>query len=517
MSSIMLDRSIPKILASLKGLITDQNNLLTEVETIVPSTLTADSRVVSEASIFVAINGASIDGHTFIEKAIDGGAKLIVAERFNKQQLEKAQKEKVYLVSVGNSRLAYTKLCFEWWGNPQNQLKTAAITGTNGKTTVATLLWQLLNKSGIKADLLSTAGKVINGISYEAKLTTADPFELAKDFHECLLAGSSVVVMEASSHALDQERVAAINFDVAGFTNISRDHLDYHGTMEAYANAKYKLFKNLASNALAVINADDEFAQLMAKTAAKVCLFSFDEENENSRVDIACRLLGMSPEGMKFTMGSYVLNTHLIGAFNARNIVTAWQMAKFLGANESLMEKATEHLLPAAGRMEFIGFAKNSDVLPLVIVDYAHTPDAMENTLSAIHTILDHNRKLWVIFGCGGDRDRGKRPEMAAISEKYANHIVLTQDNPRTEDPNQIITDIVKGFSNKEAVNVVINRKEAIAFAIEKASANDLVIILGKGHETYQEINGVRHHFDDCEEALLALEARSQQASMEAN
>jgi len=514
--SATISRTVKSLLPAINNLVIDNYDYSTLYQDIDFSVLTTDSRVVSEGAIFVAINGAKVDGHEFIEQAIYSGASLVIAEVFTDAQKAVAKMQSARLVKVGNARLAYAKLCFQWWGNPQHQVKTAAITGTNGKTTVATILWQLLNKAGIKADLLSTAGKVIDGKKTEAKLTTADPFELAKDFYSCLSAGAKVVVMEASSHALDQERVAAIEFAVAGFTNLSRDHLDYHGTMEAYANAKYKLFKNLNSSAVAVINGDDKYASFMAKTLEKVCQFSF-EKKPNKDISIACAMLGMSPEGMEFTMGSTLLKTHLIGAFNARNIVTAWQMAKVLGADELLMQEATEHLLPAAGRMEFISFAKDSKVLPLVIVDYAHTADAMDNTLSAINSILNENRKLWVVFGCGGDRDRGKRPEMAAVSEKHAHFIVLTQDNPRTEDPHQIVSDILKGFANKEGVNVIQSRKEAIEYAIAHATANDLIIILGKGHETYQEINGVRHHFDDCEEALVALEARSQQLNEEAN
>lgn len=515
-SATTFDRSAQALVNAIDKLIIEELNYGSDAKNAVYKALTSDSRTIAESTIFIAINGATVDGHQFIEKAIDGGAKLIVAENLTVAQKNLAKAHNVSLIKVGNTRLAYTKLCFQWWGNPQLVLKTAAITGTNGKTTVATILWQLLNKAGIKADLLSTAGKVIDGQKTDSKLTTADPFELAKDFHQCVATGAKVVVMEASSHALDQERVAAIQFDVAGFTNLSRDHLDYHGTMEAYANAKYKLFKNLSVSAVAVINADDEYAPLMAKTAAKVVSFSFDNKplNEHS---IHCAMIGMRPEGMEFTMGTQQINTHLIGAFNARNIVTAWQMALVLGANELQMQEATIHLLPAAGRMEFIGFAKNSTVLPLVIVDFAHTPDAMENTLSAIHSILDEQRKLWVIFGCGGDRDRGKRPEMAAIAEKYADFAVVTQDNPRTENPEQIMADIVKGFKNEAAVSIIQSRKEAIVYAINKAAANDLIIILGKGHETYQEIEGVRHHFDDCEEALIALEARSQQLNVGTN
>jgi UDP-N-acetylmuramoyl-L-alanyl-D-glutamate--2,6-diaminopimelate ligase len=512
--SISLNRTKASLLVSIADLVNEQFDFSSVSNEKTFELLSSDSRVISKNSIFVAIHGETVDGHTFITQAIDNGADLVIAEVFTEDQKTHAKANKVDLVKVGNTRLAYTKICFQWWGNPQNNLKVAAITGTNGKTTVATILWQLLNKAGIKADLLSTAGKVINGIKTTSRLTTADPFELAKDFSTCLEAGSQVVVMEASSHALDQERVAAIQFSVAGFTNLSRDHLDYHGTMEAYANAKYKLFKNLNSKAVAVINADDEYAQLMAKTAAKTCLFSFKDEPSDN-VDISCSVKGMSPEGMTFIMGDFELKTHLIGAFNAKNIVTAWQMAKVLGADEKLMQDATEHLLPAAGRMEFIGFAKDSKVLPLVIVDYAHTPDAMDNTLSAIHSILDKDRKLWVVFGCGGDRDRGKRPEMAAVSQKYAHFVVLTQDNPRTEDPSQIMNDILQGFSDRDTVQVIQSRKEAIIYAVQKAAANDLILILGKGHETYQEIDGIRHHFDDCEEALIALEARSQQLQKE--
>jgi UDP-N-acetylmuramoyl-L-alanyl-D-glutamate--2,6-diaminopimelate ligase len=309
--------------------------------------------------------------------------------------------------------------------------------------------------------------------------------------------------MEVSSHALDQQRTVAIDFDVAVFTNLSRDHLDYHGSMQAYAEAKYLLFKNLRPSATAVINADDNYAELMAKTAAQTQLFSFKNLVE---ANVHARIKEIGSAGMTVEVQDISLQTRLIGRFNAQNLVAAILAAKALGINESNMEGASPGLVPADGRMQFVSI-EDSEFLPLVVVDYAHTPDAMENTLAAVHEILEKGKSLSVIFGCGGDRDRGKRPEMAAIAERYAHKIYVTEDNPRTEDSDQIFSDILKGFSSDASYSVIRSRKEAIQKAITQASEHEILLILGKGHETYQEIGTTRHHFDDREEARSALRA----------
>lgn len=467
--------------------------------------LTSDSRKVVDRGAFVAIKGHAADGHAYLGKALDAGARLLVAESFPAGLEEKAALAKCTLIRCANTRRAYALMCFAWFGQPQQQLRVIGITGTNGKTSVATLTWQLLNAAGIQADLLGTAGKNIGGKAIEAKLTTADPFELAADFAAAREAGSQAIVMEASSHALDQHRTDAIDFDVAVFTNLSRDHLDYHGSMQAYAEAKYRLFKNLKPKAVAVINADDTYADMMRKTAAKVVDFSFEGKEAVHQV----HLLESQADSTVIKMGHKTLSFRLVGLFNAKNMVAAWLAAQAIGANEAQMEGALPGLVPASGRMELVEL-QTSDDLPKVIVDYAHTPDAMDNTLAAIHEILSQQQRLVVIFGCGGDRDRGKRPEMAAVAQKYADLVVVTDDNPRTEDPQQIFADIAKGFNPNFSYQLIQDRAKAIAETIKKAQSNDVIMILGKGHETYQEIGGARHHFDDREEARKALESLSQ-------
>lgn len=474
------------------------------------SSLTSDSRKVIEGALFVAIKGSTIDGHDFIAEVIENNVAALVVETIHPSVKKDCIEKGVSIIELGNTRLAYTKLCFSWWGNPQKEIKAAAITGTNGKTTVATLLWQLLNKSGIKADLLSTAGKIIGPKQSASSLTTSDPYELAQDFRTSVDLGTQVLVMEASSHALDQHRVAGIDFITAAFTNLSRDHLDYHGTMEAYANAKFILFKHLKKHALAVINADDEYASLMAQTAAKKCMISFEPIHAHFDINVYCRIKSISAKGMQLSMNDRELNTSLIGAFNAKNLVMAWQMAAYIGADEALMEVAVPGLVAAAGRMEHIGI-DSPDVLPHVIVDYAHTSDAMENTLAAVHQVKGSDQQIWVVFGCGGDRDRGKRPVMASTAAKFGDKVIFTNDNPRSEQPTQIFEDMAKGMAEGFEYQIIEDRAKAIKDSIFEAKSNDIVMILGKGHETYQEIQGQRHHFDDREWAKKALEERSVQ------
>jgi UDP-N-acetylmuramoyl-L-alanyl-D-glutamate--2,6-diaminopimelate ligase len=388
-------------------------------------------------------------------------------------------------------------------GDPAQKLTVIGITGTNGKTTVATLLWQILTKLGKKASLLGTVEKRINTSIFKSRLTTADPIELAADMKQMVGAGSEYLVMEVSSHALDQERGLGIPFNIAVFTNLSHDHLDYHETMAEYASAKKKLFNSLDDKSWAVTNADDPKGLWMVDTTpANVLSFSFEDKGLLKAAIISSDAAGMtlSLDGTEFT-------TPLVGHFNACNVIEALLSCTALGLDGASVTNALSDCHGAPGRMERVNKPENIGSEPIVFVDYAHTPNALENVASTLKELKTRGQKLTILFGCGGDRDKKKRPEMAKIAERLADNVIVTSDNPRSEDPDTIINDIMEGFSKPENVRRITERDEAIRYAIEKSGKKSIVLIAGKGHETYQEIHGERIHFDDREIAREALNA----------
>lgn len=458
------------------------------------TTFAIDSREVQEGTVFIAIRGTQVDGHMFLEDAIGRGAKVIICEESYYTEAD------VCVIEVENTQKLAGPIAQAFAGNPAEQLKVIGITGTNGKTTTATLVYQVLCACGEKASLLGTVSKRILEEVLDSKLTTSDPIELANDMKTMVEAGSDYLVMEVSSHALDQDRVAGIDFEVAAFTNLSQDHLDYHENLDEYAKAKKILFDNLPESSTAVINADDVQGEFMLKDCkAGKSLLSFDNESAH--------ILKNSSDGITIVVNGEKIESPLIGTFNAYNVGEAFLICRALGLEAKEIAAALSNAKGAPGRMEPV--TVEGDSLPIVIVDYAHTPDALENVCSTLSSVKEANQTLTVIFGAGGDRDSGKRPKMAKAAADFADKIIVTSDNPRTENPDLIIADILDGFEVLDNVKSITDRKQAIQQAIADANGNEIILIAGKGHEDYQEVDGKRHHFDDRE---IARESLTQKA-----
>ncbi|WP_103665416.1 UDP-N-acetylmuramoyl-L-alanyl-D-glutamate--2,6-diaminopimelate ligase [Gracilimonas amylolytica] len=452
-----------------------------------------DSREAQDRSVFIAVRGTRVDGHMFIEDAVERGASVVICEDSFYSH------EDVCVIEVENTKTLTGIIAQEFAGNPAKKLQIVGITGTNGKTTTATLVYQVLRDCNKKASLLGTVSKRILDDEFDSKLTTSDPIELAKDMQKMVEAGSEYLVMEVSSHALDQHRVAGVPFKVAAFTNLSHDHLDYHETLEEYANAKSRLFDSLQEDAFAVVNMDDKHGSAMLDSckAQKVTL-SFEHDS--------AYILENTANGISIIIDGQKIESPLVGKFNAYNLGEAYFICKCLGLEPKDIVKALSEAKGAPGRMETV--SGSGEHGPLVIVDYAHTPDALQNVLSTLSAVKDASQKLTVVFGAGGDRDSAKRPEMAKVSELFADKVIVTSDNPRTENPDVIIADIIAGFENLDKVASVTNRRDAIEKAIQEADDNEIILIAGKGHEDYQEINGERHHFDDREIASELLQLK---------
>ncbi len=450
--------------------------------------LAQNSRNVKKDSVFIAVRGHEVDGHMFLEDAIAQGAKVLITE-----ESYYTDAEGVCVMEVENTRVLVGKLAQAFAGNPAKKLSVIGITGTNGKTTTATLVHQILTKAGKKASLLGTVSKKILEEEVSSSLTTSDPIELANDMKIMLEAGSDYLVMEVSSHALVQSRVSGFDFKVAAFTNLSHDHLDYHITLKEYAKAKKILFDSLPASSSAIINVDDEYGSFMfSDCTAKTVLFSFKSDTNS--------IISNSSTGLKLELAGVEIESPLIGEFNAYNVAEAYLICKELGMDSSSISEALKTANGAAGRMQAI----EVEGAPLAIVDYAHTPDALENVLSTLSQVKEKDQKLIVVFGAGGDRDASKRPEMAKAAETFAETIYVTSDNPRFENPDTIIADILAGFETTNKVTSITNRKEAIQQAISLAGKNDIILIAGKGHEDYQDVEGTKHPFDD---RLVATEA----------
>ncbi|NBC67370.1 MAG: UDP-N-acetylmuramoyl-L-alanyl-D-glutamate--2,6-diaminopimelate ligase [Bacteroidetes bacterium] len=460
--------------------------------------LRQDSREVKQGDIFIAVKGSKSDGHNFIDEAIERGAGIIICQKDIKID------ENVTVIQVKKTRKLLGKLAQKIEENPADELKIIGVTGTNGKTTVTTLVWQILTKLNYKASLLGTIEKRVLQNKSPSRLTTADPIELAQAMKEMVDAGSEYLVMEVSSHALDQGRTKGISFQVAVFTNLSHDHLDYHETMNEYASAKKKLFNSLDSKSWAITNADDERGEwIVNSTPAKILSFSFEDKGL-----LQAKILQSDAKGMKISIDETKIETPLVGRFNAYNVVEALLTCTALGVDGKKAAEILKDCSGAPGRMERVNRDLDASNEPIVFVDYAHTPNALENVLSTLRDLKTRHQKLVCVFGCGGDRDKSKRPKMAEIAESYANRVIVTSDNPRSEDPDLIIDDIMEGFKNSENITRLTNRRDAIHEAVFTSKAGSIVLIAGKGHETYQEINGDRIHFDDREIALEALQKR---------
>ncbi|WKN33608.1 UDP-N-acetylmuramoyl-L-alanyl-D-glutamate--2,6-diaminopimelate ligase [Porifericola rhodea] len=450
-----------------------------------------DSRKVEAGSAFVAVSGTQVDGHQFMAQAVEKGATAIICE-----QMPETLQEGVTYVQVENSAEALGIMASNFYGNPSSKMKVVGITGTNGKTTIVTLLQQLFIKLGYNTGLLSTVNNKINDKIIPATHTTPDAVQLNALMAQMVKEGCTHCFMESSSHAIEQKRIAGIQYAGAVFSNITHDHLDYHHTFENYINAKKKLFDGLPSDAFALVNSDDKRGSIMLQNT-KAAKHTFSLKGAS---DYKAKVLSNSLQGLEMEIGGKDIPSQhvwfkLIGDFNAYNLLAAYGVGILLGENPEDVLTQLSDVNPARGRFEQV-ISPNGIT---AIVDYAHTPDALENVLMTIQNVRTKNEQVICVVGCGGDRDKTKRPKMAAITTRYADKVIFTSDNPRSEDPDQIIEDMRAGVgsSNYNKVLSITNRKEAIRTACMMAQAGDIVLVAGKGHETYQEINGVKHDFDD--------------------
>jgi UDP-N-acetylmuramoyl-L-alanyl-D-glutamate--2,6-diaminopimelate ligase len=445
-----------------------------------------DSRQVQKDSLFVAVKGSLSDGHDYIEMAIEKGALAIICEN-----LPADLNENVVYVQVKNSSRALGVVASNFYDNPSEKIKLVGVTGTNGKTTVATLLHNLFQALGYKAGLLSTVVYKVGSKTIDATHTTPDAIRLNAMLKEMLDEGCKYCFMEVSSHAVDQGRIAGLDFDIALFTNISRDHLDYHNTFDEYIIAKKKFFDGLSSQAIAIVNKDDKHGKTMLHhTKAVQRTFAL-----RSTADYKCKIIESQFSGLHLNINGQGVYTKLIGSFNASNLLLTYAAAIELGEDSLQVLTVLSALNAVEGRFQQF----KSDAGVTSIVDYAHTPDALQNVLKTIADIRNGNEKVICIVGCGGDRDAGKRPLMAQAACQWADQIILTSDNPRSEDPKKIIEDMKSGLNASQMRNVltVEDRREAIKLGVALSSEGDILLVAGKGHEKYQEINGERFPFDD--------------------
>lgn len=455
-----------------------------------------DSRKVKPGFLFIAVRGTQSDGHEYIQKAIEQGAVAIVCEH-----IDATVPDILSVATVKSSAQALGIIAANFYGNPSDKLKLTGVTGTNGKTTVATLLYQLFGSLGHPSGLISTVENRIISEVIPSTHTTPDPIQLNELLKKMLDAGCTHVFMEVSSHAVDQERIAGLKFAGALFTNITHDHLDYHVKFENYIKAKKKYFDELPADAFALVNADDKRGMVMLQNT-KATKYSFGLKK---MVDFKAKIITNSIEGLELEIGGKTVWFKLIGDFNAYNLLAVYGAAVLLGEDAEEVLVKLSSLKGAVGRFELVmpGSPK------IAIVDYAHTPDALKNVLETIAQFRSGNEQVITVVGCGGNRDKSKRPLMASIACRLSDKVVLTSDNPRDEDPMAIIKDMQSGVTPTEARKtlVIADREEAIKTACMMAKEKDIILIAGKGHETYQEIKGVKHPFDDREvvERMLRL------------
>jgi UDP-N-acetylmuramoyl-L-alanyl-D-glutamate--2,6-diaminopimelate ligase len=447
-----------------------------------------DSRRIQPGHLFVAIKGTQVDGHSFIQKAIDLGAAAILCE-----DMPEARAEGVTYVQVASTEDAVGPVATLFYGDPTSRLKLVGVTGTNGKTTIATLLYNMFRKMGHKCGLLSTVCNYIEDEAIPTSHTTPDPIELNALLKRMVDAGCEYAFMECSSHAIAQKRIGGLKFTGGLFTNLTRDHLDYHKTFENYRDAKKAFFDSLPKSAFAITNADDKNGMFMVQnTKATVKTYS-----TRSMADFKARILECHFEGMYLEVDGHEVGVQFIGKFNVSNLLAVYGAAVMLGKQPEDILLVMSTLKSVSGRLEPI----HSPEGYTAIVDYAHTPDALENVLKAIHEVLNGKGKVITVCGAGGNRDKGKRPIMAQEAVRQSDRVIITSDNPRFEEPQDIINDMLAGLNSQQMKKVVsiVDRKEAIRTACMLAQKGDVILIAGKGHEDYQEIKGVKHHFDDRE------------------
>lgn len=454
------------------------------------SSVTADSRKVEQGSLFVALEGICTDGHSYIGKAIEQGATVIV---YDKPMIEEYFSRVTY-VQVENSGVALAHIADAWYGHPSQQLRLVGVTGTNGKTTIATLLWQLFRNRGYAAGLISTVANYVNGEKYPTTHTTPDPLTLNALLRRMVDAGCACAFMEVSSHAIHQKRVEALHFAGGIFTNLTQDHLDYHKNMLEYRNVKKLFFDNLPAEAFALTNLDDRNGTVMLQnTRAEKKSYSV-----KGMADFKARIFEKHFDGTDIEINGKALVVQFVGVFNVYNLLAVFGAALLLGMDEEEVLRELTLLHPVAGRFQTLRSPKGYTA----VVDYAHTPDALSNVLHAIHEVLGNRGRIITVVGCGGNRDRTKRPIMAREAAERSDKVLLTSDNPRFEEPEEILRDMTEGLTDEQRQDTLIitDRREAIKTACALAQGGDVILIAGKGHEDYQEIRGVKYHFDDREE-----------------
>ena len=476
------------------------NNLLTDVTVKEQygdtsskiEALEYDSRKVVSGGCFFAIAGVANDGHNYIEAAIERGAVAIVCQR----KPETLHDGVAYII-VEDTNVAMAHMATAFYGHPSRELKLVGVTGTNGKTTTATLLYDMFMAMGYCAGLISTVVYRIGTESIESTHTTPDAIRLNAMMRRMVDSGCDYCFMEVSSHAAAQHRIEGLHFTGALFTNLTHDHLDYHGTYKEYIRAKKSFFDMLSKEAWAVVNIDDRNGEVMVQNSrAKLYRLSL-----RSMADFHTKLIEMMPNGMQLSIDGQEVWVKFTGKFNAYNLTTVYAAAMLLGIDKMELLTTLSTLTPVSGRFETI-IAEDKR---MAIVDYAHTPDALENVLQTIEEFRKDEQRLIVVCGCGGDRDRTKRPEMAAIATKYASTAIFTSDNPRTEDPSAILNDMIEGVGDAKNYLRISDRREAIRTAAMMAHPGDIILIAGKGHEDYQIIGTEKHHFDDREEIRNAF------------
>ena len=477
------------------------NDLLDDVRVLdiennnnpVVSALTYDSRTVESGSCFFAVRGTQSDGHNYISSAIERGASVIVCEEMPTTRIEH-----ISYVMVEDSNIAMAHMAAAFYDHPSRELRLVGVTGTNGKTTTATLLYDMFMAMGYNTGLISTVVYRIGKRSIHSTHTTPDSIRLNQMMREMVDEGCDYCFMEVSSHAAAQHRIEGLHFAGALFSNLTHDHLDYHGTYKEYIRAKKMFFDALDKDAWAVVNIDDRNGEVMLQN----CNAKHYRLSLRSMADFRTKIIEMLPDGMLLHIDNQEVWVKFTGGFNAYNLTTVYAAATLLGVDKLEVLTTLSQLTPVAGRFETI-IAEDHTI---AIVDYAHTPDALENVLQTIEEIRRDEQRLFVVCGCGGDRDKTKRPEMAAIAVKYATTAVFTSDNPRTESPEAILDDVVAGVGTAKNWLRITDRREAIRTAAMLAQPKDIILIAGKGHEDYQIIGTVKHHFDDREEIRAIFE-----------
>lgn len=461
---------------------------------ITVSGLAFDSRKCSDGMAFFAIKGTQVDGHDFIDKVIEQGCKVVVCEHIPETSVDNV----TYYV-VDNTAKALGHAASEFYGRPSEKLRLVGVTGTNGKTTIATLLYRLFFNAGYPCGLLSTIENRINDTVIPSTHTTGDQLQINEMLNRMVEAGCEYAFMEVSSHAIDQDRISGLRFEGGIFTNLTHDHLDYHKTVAAYRDAKKKFFDNLPAKAFALTNLDDRNGMVMLQNTKAT------KKSYSLRTDADFKGIVMESyfDGMEMKVNGRNISTLLVGRFNASNLLAIYGVASLLGMNDDDLLKEISKLQSASGRFQMV----HSDAGIIGIVDYAHTPDALKNVLDTINDIRTHNETLITVAGAGGNRDSAKRPEMADAAVTKSDRLILTSDNPRNEDPEDIIRQMRAGVGGEyyNKVLCITDRREAIRTAAALAKKGDIILVAGKGHENYQEIKGVKYHFDDVEELTKAL------------